>query len=543
MRRPHRTSLSLLLVFFALLPLSLCDVFTAMVDIENMLKNEAEATTRILDRYIQSEMQRLAEIKEYAERYKLDATVKRNISDVTDPVRAYVFIKNLSEEWKKLKSLLHSNDADAFIKNIDTERLSKAIHYPDDEDVDGAALGLLRLQDTYDLQTADLANGYVADDWTGKALNAEDCFEIGRAAYNARDYYRCIEWMAEAEARLKVEGDRSRIRRADVLEYLAYALYQQGNTKRALALTKELLKIEPYHPRAAGNVEWYSERMSPEELATLDDLPPITNVRSLKYDIEEREVFEHLCRGDFKRDYAMEARTYCYYKKDRPFLKLAPFKVEIVRYEPLVVLFKDVISDPEIAVIQRLATPKLRRATVQNAKTGELETASYRISKSAWLKGEEDVVIDRVNKRIDLMTNLNQVTSEELQIANYGIGGHYDPHFDFARNRGANPYKAPTGNRIATVLFYMSQPQKGGATVYTELATGVFSTKHDALFWYNLKRDGSGDMRTRHAACPVLTGVKWVSNKWIHERGQEFRRPCGLTPDVEEKFVGDLTPQ
>lgn len=52
-------------VLFLLLPLSaLCDVFTAMVDIENMLKNEAEATTALLDRYIQSEVQRLAEIKQ-----------------------------------------------------------------------------------------------------------------------------------------------------------------------------------------------------------------------------------------------------------------------------------------------------------------------------------------------------------------------------------------------------------------------------------------------------------------------------------------------
>lgn len=33
-------------------------------------------------------------------------------------------------------------------------------------------------------------------------------------------------------------------------------------------------------------------------------------------------------------------------------------------------------------------------------------------------------------------------------------------------------------------------------------------------------------------ACPVLVGNKWVANKWIHEGGQEFRRPCGLSPDV-----------
>ncbi len=26
-------------------------------------------------------------------------------------------------------------------------------------------------------------------------------------------------------------------------------------------------------------------------------------------------------------------------------------------------------------------------------------------------------------------------------------------------------------------------------------------------------------------ACPVLIGNKWVANKWIHQRGQEFRRP------------------
>uniref|UniRef100_A0A183F5V4 Fe2OG dioxygenase domain-containing protein n=1 Tax=Heligmosomoides polygyrus TaxID=6339 RepID=A0A183F5V4_HELPZ len=195
------------------------------------------------------------------------------------------------------------------------------------------------------------------------------------------------------------------------------------------------------------------------------------------------------------------------------------------------------------------------------------------------LKEEEHPVIARVNKRIGDMTNLNQATSEELQVANYGLGGHYDPHFDFARvaNYGLGGHYAPhfdmstrgekepyrqNGNRIATVLFYMTTPERGGATVFNQLGTAVFPTKLDALFWYNLLRSGEGDMRTRHAACPVLLGVKWVgskshplpsipdvsvalqqvSNKWIHERGQEFTRPCGLDEDVQEYFVGDLTP-
>jgi prolyl 4-hydroxylase len=66
---------------------------------------------------------------------------------------------------------------------------------------------------------------------------------------------------------------------------------------------------------------------------------------------------------------------------DRPFLRLAPFKVEIMRFNPLAVLFRNVINDEEIEQIQELAKPKLARATVQNSQTGQLETASYRISK------------------------------------------------------------------------------------------------------------------------------------------------------------------
>lgn len=70
---------------------------------------------------------------------------------------------------------------------------------------------------------------------------------------------------------------------------------------------------------------------------------------------------------------------------------------------------------------------------MQNYKTGELEFADYRISKSAWLKENEDIVVANVAKRVEVMTGLTTETAEELQVVNYGVGGHYDPHYDFAR--------------------------------------------------------------------------------------------------------------
>lgn len=38
-----------------------------------------------------------------------------------------------------------------------------------------------------------------------------------------------------------------------------------------------------------------------------------------------------------------------------------------------------------------------------------------------------------VCQRVADMTGLTVETAEELQVVNYGIGGHYEPHFDFAR--------------------------------------------------------------------------------------------------------------
>lgn len=99
---------------------------------------------------------------------------------------------------------------------------------------------------------------------------------------------------------------------------------------------------------------------------------------------------------------------------------------------------------------------QFRRATVQNHKTGALEVAHYRISKSAWLKDEEHRHIRNIAQRVEDMTGLTTSSSEELQVVNYGIGGHYEPHFDFARREEKNAFQSlGTGNRIATVLFYV----------------------------------------------------------------------------------------
>ena len=66
---------------------------------------------------------------------------------------------------------------------------------------------------------------------------------------------------------------------------------------------------------------------------------------------------------------------------DRPFLRLAPIKVEIIHFEPLAVIFRNVVFDEEIKILKQLSMPKLSRALVHSAVTGEAIPAKFRISK------------------------------------------------------------------------------------------------------------------------------------------------------------------
>merc|ERR1712019_46234 len=115
--------------------------------------------------------------------------------------------------------------------------------------------------------------------------------------------------------------------------------------------------------------------------------------------------------------------------------------------------------------------------------------------------------------------------SEDLQIANYGLGGQYEPHYDHATKKNRKTFNK-IGNRMATAMIYLSDVEMGGYTIFNYAGHILKPQKGTMVLWYNLKRNGESDPMTRHAGCPVVIGAKWIANLWIHEYGQEFRRKC-----------------
>lgn len=87
------------------------------------------------------------------------------------------------------------------------------------------------------------------------------------------------------------------------------------------------------------------------------------------------------------------------------------------------------------------------------------------------------------------------------------------------------------GQRLVTILMYLSTPEEGGETVfplaerrvtgpgYSDCARkglAVRPRKGDALIFYALTPDGQPDEASLHASCPTTRGDKLSATVWVH---------------------------
>lgn len=244
--------------------------------------------------------------------------------------------------------------------------------WPSEEDLSGAAVALMRLQDTYKLETEDLANGELNGVAYGSRLTAHDCFELGRQSYNVGDHYHTRLWMQQALKRWETEAEKT-VDRTDILEYMAFSAYVQGNMRRALRLTQDLLRLQPDHPRAAGNIVYYEnaieaeggkvEKRGEDGLGDADEADEVTVAEAdpAETQTDERKLYEQLCRGQETISARERSRLRCYYEHGQhDYLRYAPYKAEEAYLKPRIVIYHGVISDDEIETIKSMAIPRVR---------------------------------------------------------------------------------------------------------------------------------------------------------------------------------------
>lgn len=199
-------------------------------------------------------------------------------------------------------------------------------------------------------------------------------------------------------------------------------------------------------------------------------------------------------------------------------------------WAPRAFLLKNFLSPEECEHLKAQARSTMTKSTVVDNDTGKSVPSNIRTSTGTFLDLNQDDTIARVEKRVAQVTMIPIEHQEGFQILRYVNGQKYEPHYDYFHD-DFNKKPDFGGQRIMTVLMYLSTPEDGGETVFpngtgdmsgpewsecAKQGLGVKAFKGDAIMFYSLKPDGTEDPSSLHGSCPTLAGEKWSATKWIH---------------------------
>lgn len=97
-----------------------------------------------------------------ADKYQEDNEKQKDtgVTDIANPINAFLMIKRKISDWKNIEKQMKTNEARELLDQLNLANY-EGLKYPTEEDLTGAANGLLRLQDTYRLDPRDLAEGRI----------------------------------------------------------------------------------------------------------------------------------------------------------------------------------------------------------------------------------------------------------------------------------------------------------------------------------------------------------------------------------------------
>ena len=192
-------------------------------------------------------------------------------------------------------------------------------------------------------------------------------------------------------------------------------------------------------------------------------------------------------------------------------------RVLLTMSSPRVVAFERFLADDECDELIELARPRLQRSeTIDRDSGGTMVNAARSSSGMFFGRGENPLCV-RIEQRIARLVNWPVENGEGLQILRYGAGAQYKPHYDYF-DPGQPDLPAILGRggqRVGTLIIYLSTPVRGGATIFPDATLEVAPIKGNAVFFsYDRPHPGT---RSLHGGTPVLKGEKWIATKWLRE--------------------------
>lgn len=284
-------------------------------------------------------------------------------------------------------------------------------------------------------------------------MSWQDCFVLGQHLYALRDYNHTVPWLQQSMQLLGEQSYGQESASLDFMEAVVDFHREMGAHETALGLVNHVLSIEPEH-----RSHLLETRQQLEELITDGDKNGLLHLTARRpgdyHASREFKMYEQVCRGDLSPSPAKQRELRCRFRRSR--LGYAPFKVEELSHEPLVFQVHQVVSSKIAEFIQKMARPKIKRSTVYAiGGGGGSQAAAFRTSQGASFNYSRNAATKILSRHVGDLSSLDMNFAEELQVANYGIGGHYEPHWDSFPENHVYDEGDEKGNRIATGIYYV----------------------------------------------------------------------------------------
>ncbi|KAH8411178.1 hypothetical protein KR222_009646, partial [Zaprionus bogoriensis] len=412
---------------------------------------------------------------------------------ITNSLNGFSLLRRLHQDWPKLLQYLEGSTTQTAIADMQHLLSEKATK---EENFQAAIEGLLRIESVYNLEASHMAKGLLLNIQYKSGLNSADCFALGTHLFNKGKYSRSNHWFRTALRLYEQPYDRL---------YSKVLLMKHNMLQRSYALaigksTKTLRK----RPKNAKEAKWQkeAENMMNEAVnrAKKADIKRLVN----EYLAGDEEIFisqrakfqkkpkalERGCRGLWPE--RKTHRLTCHYIQGHSvFQRLAPLKMETLNVQPDILLFHNVLSEDEIKYLKSTANDQ----GVPQDVLGIVKHFALPVS--------QNPIYVRLKSKVTDMMRLN-VTNQSFHLYNFGLGGYLPSQLAVMRD---NLKDQSANNRIATITFYASDVQLGGATIFPKLQLAVQPKQGNAIIWFHGDK-GQQRKTVEHAICPVVVGSR-----------------------------------
>jgi len=191
--------------------------------------------------------------------------------------------------------------------------------------------------------------------------------------------------------------------------------------------------------------------------------------------------------------------------------------VQTLRH-PRVIVFGNLLGPDECEALIAAARERLARSLTVETQTGGEAVNADRTSDGMFFERGENAVVSRLEARIAALLRWPVEFGEGLQVLRYSPGAQYRPHYDYfdPKEPGTPSILRRGGQRLASLVMYLQEPTKGGATTFPDVGLEVAPVRGSAVFFSYDRPDPA--TRSLHGGAPVVEGEKWVATKWLRER-------------------------